>query len=79
LSPEHRHIVTNGSEPPLRVLVRVATETFPNWWSGLLIDPNHQFAYEWPEILNPSEIGGLAAGCPADQFVDSYNALVFAA
>ena len=71
--------VSDGSGPSFRDRVWVGTEPLPNWLSGLSIDRNCQFGYSSMEILNLSELGGLSAGCPAGPFVDSYNALVFAA
>jgi len=71
--------VSNGSGPSFRVQVQVRSESLRNWRPGWSVDSNRQFGYSWMEIHNSSESGGLSAGCPAGPFVDSYNALVFAA
>jgi hypothetical protein len=73
--------VSNGSGPsiPVRVRVLVGTEPLSDWRSWLSKDLNRQFGYGLMEIYNPSKLGRLSAGCPAGPFVDSYNALVFAA
>jgi hypothetical protein len=71
--------VSNGSGLSLEVRVLGATEPLPNWRSRLWIDLNCQFRNGSIEIPNLSALGGLSVGCSADPFVDSYNALVFAA
>jgi len=70
---------SNGSGLSHQVWVKVRTESLPNRQSGSSIDLNRQFGYGSMEIHNPSELGVSSVGCPAGPFVDSYNALVFAA
>jgi len=69
--------VSNGSGPALRVRVRVGTDLVLNGGLGRQYTRTvNSGTVRWT-FHNPSELGGLSAGCPAGPSVDSYNALVF--
>jgi hypothetical protein len=56
--------IRNSSEPSHRVRVRVQTEPFPNWWSGLSINLNCQLGYGSQVNSQPIWIGQVVSGSP---------------
>jgi len=82
VDPERREgfssSVSNGSGPSFWVRVRVRTEPLSNWQSGLLIHLNCNLGPVGCKCPDPSELGRLSAGRPADPSVDLYNVHVLA-
>jgi len=74
--------------PPLVVLATVLDRRFGSGYGSeptrfQIAGPGRQYTrtinsgtVRWTS-QNPSQLGGLSAGCPAGRSVDSYNALVF--
>src|SRR5882757_5270567 len=57
--------VSKGSEPSLRVRVRVQTELLRNWQSGLSITPNCPLGYVSMVNSEPVSIEWVVSGSPS--------------